>query len=69
MNQILNECRLVLTKKDISKKNLQSLIGLLMFVHNAVKPASIFVNRLLLAIRQCEGHSIHVTVAVVCDIS
>ena len=50
MNQNLNECRSVLTKKVISKKNLLSLIGLSMFVHKAVKPARIFVNRPLQAL-------------------
>ena len=62
VNQVLNECSLVLTKEVISKKNLPSLIGLLMFVHKAVKLARIFVNRLL------QAHSIQVTIDMVRDL-
>ena len=68
INQILDKCRLVLSKSSISKKSLQSLIGLLMFVHKAVKPARIFVNRLLQALRQCVDSSVKVNVDMIRDL-
>ena len=49
-------------------KNSAVINGLLMFVYKAVKPARIFVNRLLQALRQCEGHSIRVTDDIVRDL-
>ena len=45
--QILDMCRILVQKKFISKKSLQSLLGKLIYVHRCVPPARIFVNRLL----------------------
>ena len=54
--EILDLCRLYIHKKSISKKQLQSLLGKLLFVHGCVAPAHIFVNRLLNNFRNCQGH-------------
>ena len=42
--------------KDVaSKRQLQSILGLLLYVHKCVKPARIFVNRMLDLLRSCHG--------------
>ena len=53
--EVLDLCRLFINKKFISKKQLQSLLGKLLFVHRCVVPARIFVNRLLNNLRRCEN--------------
>ena len=50
--EILKKCQQCLALKQISKKGLQSLIGSLMFVHKAVRPARLFTNMLLSQLRQ-----------------
>ena len=52
ISQIIQKCRETLKMRNISKKGLQSLLGLLLFLHKAVKPARIFVNRLLQTLRE-----------------
>ena len=47
LQQILENCKDFLKLKKFTKRQLQSLIGSLMFVHKVVKPAFYFVNRLL----------------------
>ena len=44
--QILDMCRVLVKKKFISKKSLQSLLGKLIHLHRCVPPVRIFVNRL-----------------------
>ena len=42
--------------KDVaSKRQLQSILGLLLYVHKCVKPARIFLNRMLELLRSCQG--------------
>ena len=42
--------------KDVaSKRQLQSILGLLLYVHKCVKPARIFLNRMLDLLRSCHG--------------
>ena len=53
--EVLDLCRLFFNKKFISKKQLQSLLGKLLFVHRCVVPARIFVNRLLNNLRRGEN--------------
>ena len=33
--------------KDVSKRELQSILGLLLYIHKYVKPARVFLNRML----------------------
>ena len=49
--EILDMCQSIATIKFISKKQLQSLLGKLSYVHRCVQPAHIFVNRLLNMLR------------------
>ena len=44
---IHQECIHIASKKFISKKNFQSLLGKLIYVHKCVVPARIFINRML----------------------
>ena len=55
LNEIVHKCSEVLKKKSISVKHLQFVIGLLLFIHKAVKPARIFVNRMLQSLRNSQG--------------
>jgi hypothetical protein len=45
-------CNNYLHKKFITKNKLQALIGSLMFLHKAIKPARVFVNRILALLRE-----------------
>ena len=38
------------------KKQLQSLLGKLLYIHGCVSPACVFVNRLLNTLRRAAGH-------------
>ena len=49
--EILDMCQLITAKRVISRKQLQSLLGKLLYVHRCVPPARIFVNRLLNTLR------------------
>ena len=51
IGSIINKCQQVLSFKNISKRALQSLVGLLLFLHKAIRPARFFVNRLLDSLR------------------
>ena len=51
LQEILQECKNFKNKKYFSKRQLQSIIGKLMFIHKVVKPARLFVNRLLYTLR------------------
>ena len=48
---ILSECQKFANKKHTTKKGLQSLLGKLIYVHKCVKPARIFINRMLNLLR------------------
>ena len=50
--QILDLCRLYSCRKVITKKQLQSLLGKLLYLHTCVPTARSFVNRLLNTLRQ-----------------
>ena len=49
--EILDMCQSIVTRRFISKKQLQNLLGKLLYVHRCVPPARIFVNRLLNMLR------------------
>ena len=51
--QILDACKVCLTRKFLTKKQLQSLLGKLIYLHRCVKPAHVFMNRLLNYLRDC----------------
>jgi hypothetical protein len=44
LQEVLSLCNFYLSKSKITKTNLQALIGSLMFLHKAIKPAWLFVN-------------------------
>ena len=45
------------TKKYCTKRQLQSLLGLLLYIHKCVKPARYFVNRMLEVLRNAQNPS------------
>jgi hypothetical protein len=49
--EVIDLCNFHLNKKSISKNKLQALIGSLIYLHKAIKPARIFVNRILALLR------------------
>ena len=51
LQSILPECQKFVTKKHTTKKGLQALLGKLIYVHKCVKPARIFINRMLALLR------------------
>jgi hypothetical protein len=51
LQEVLSLCTFYLSNSKITKTNLQALIGSLMFLHKAVKPARLFVNRILALLR------------------
>ena len=51
LRSIFEECQKFANKKYTSKKALQSLLGKLIYVHKCVKPARIFINRMLTLLR------------------
>ena len=53
--EIVDKCRNALDNTSITKQQLQSIIGSLMFVAKCVKPSRYFVNRLLDALREATG--------------
>ena len=59
--EILDVCRLCLTKHRITRKQLQSLLGKLLYLHRCMRRARTFVNRFLNRLRQY-----HVAIPV-CD--
>ena len=55
LKEIVTECQQFKDKKSFTRKQLQSLLGKLMFIHKVVKPARIFVNRLLQGLRSMDN--------------
>jgi hypothetical protein len=51
LEETISLCKFYYFKKFITKNQLQVLIGHLMFLHKAVKPARVFVNRILALLR------------------
>ena len=44
-----------LTKRSCTKRQLQSLLGLLLYIHKCIKPAQVFLNRMLELLRSAHG--------------
>ena len=57
----MDKCRNTLDKASISKTQLQSIIGSLMFVAKCVKPTRYFLNRLLNTLREATNSTILLT--------
>ena len=51
LEEIYAECLQVSTKTHLTRKKYQSLLGKLMYLHKIIKPARIFVNRILATFR------------------
>jgi hypothetical protein len=51
LQEIISLCHHHIGNKSISKQKLQALIGSLIFLHKAIKPARVFVNRILALLR------------------
>ena len=47
LEAIYEECCMVRRRKKVNKKGMQSLLGKLIYIHKCVKPAKIFINRIL----------------------
>jgi hypothetical protein len=56
LQEVLSLCNLYISLSKITKRQLQALLGSLMFLHKAIKPARLFVNPIL-AFTQEHGHS------------
>jgi DNA-directed RNA polymerase subunit RPC12/RpoP len=52
LQEVITLCTHYFSKKFITKYQLQALIGSLIFLHKAIKPARIFVNRILALLRK-----------------
>jgi hypothetical protein len=52
LSDILQICKKYLKKSCITRTELQSVIGSLIFMHKAVKPARMFINRIISLLRQ-----------------
>ena len=61
LQQILDKCSSVQKSKNISKNQLQSLLGSLMFLHRGVKATRVFTNRLLEVLRNMTSNTVQVT--------
>ena len=57
LDTILTEVRLWLRRDVASKRQLQSILGLLLYVHKCVRPSRIFLNRMLELLRSAYGRS------------
>ena len=55
LGEILQECVKFKNQKHFTRRQLQSVIGKLMFIHKVVKPARLFVNRLLETLSSMEN--------------
>ena len=55
LEQINVTVRQWLSKSVVSKRQLQSILGLLLYVHKCVKPARIFINRMLELLRSAHA--------------
>ena len=62
LRQINDTVKLWMQKVTCTKRQLQSLLGLLLYVHKCVKPARAFLNRMLALLRTGHGsEKIHLT--------
>ena len=69
LEEILHACQSFSKLSYFSKRQLQSVIGSLMFIHKVVKPARYFINRLLDTLRNMNGSKTRMNEAVKRDIN
>ena len=69
LEEILSACEHFIKLPQFTKKQLQSLLGSLMFIHKVVHPARYFVNRLLEALRSMNKEKIPMSEPVQKDIN
>ena len=55
LEEMLKKCKKVNNSTQVTLKELQSLIGFLMFLHKCVRPTRIFINRLSDSLRGVEN--------------
>ena len=60
LSQVLEQVKATKAKNFITKRQLQSLLGNLLFIAKCVKPARIFVSRLLTALRETAGQRVYI---------
>ena len=58
---IYDVCANIITKSHISKRQMQSLLGKLLYLHKCVKPARTFVNQILMTFRNSTSKRILIT--------
>ena len=58
LRAIYDECCMVRYKKKLNKRGKQSLLGKLIYIHKCLKPAIIFINRILHLFRTSTGRTI-----------
>jgi hypothetical protein len=58
LKEVINQCKRFLNKSKITKNQIQSLLGSLLFLHKAIKPARAFVNRIIALLKTApdRGH-------------
>ena len=69
MAEILDKCTDFLSKQKITKNQLQSLLGSLMYIHKVVRPSRFFVNRLLQVLRDFSGKTVPISPEIVKDVN
>ena len=68
LGAIYDECYMVRFKKKLNKRGMQSLLGKLIYIHKCVKPARIFINRILHLFRTSTRRSISLSQSFYIDI-
>ena len=51
LSEIIDKCKHIMCRDYVTRRQLQSVIGSLMFLHKCVRPTRFFVNRLLQTLR------------------
>ena len=70
LSEILEVCKNWQSKVHANKRQLQSLIGKLLFVHKCVRPARLFVNRMLEVLKSApEVGKVHLSSAFSKDLN
>ena len=67
--EIISKCRHIQQQKYITKRQLQSLIGSIMFGHKCVRSSRFFTNRLLNALREATSDKIRITEDIARDVA
>ena len=69
LEEIPQACQSFVKLKNFTKKQLQSILGSLLFIHKVVKPARYFLNRLLDTLRTMKQDKAPMTEAISKDIN